>query len=384
MATMDRQQMSSDTASQRRMRRTAQALALAAALGICWAIVFGGGGTRTALPHVFYIPIVLAALPFGIRGGLAVAVGATVLCGPLMPLDVASGQSQDVMNWLTRGLFFAVTGVAAGMSTFSLRQNLERRLTRHFGTELEPVADDHDDSIDVERVHKLIRSRSFFPVFQPIYCLATWELIGVEALTRFTGEPVHPPDVWFAQATRAGLGVELELAVLDAAIEAAVDLDDVTQLSINLSPTTLCDDRLTARLDRIQPRPLVVEITEHAVVDDYGLLRTALDGLRQRGVLLAVDDAGAGFASLRHIVRLNPDYIKLDISLTQGLRHDPIRRALARALVDFATQTGAELVAEGIEEEDDLAAWEALGAHAAQGYLLGRPAPLPSLAHANP
>ncbi len=92
---------------------------------------------------------------------------------------------------------------------------------------------------------------------------------------------------------------------------------------------------------------------------------------------IAVDDAGAGFASLRHIVRLSPDIIKLDISLTQHIREDPVLRALAAALVQFAHQTGTELIAEGIETTADLAAWQDLGAHAAQGYLLARPAGLP-------
>jgi EAL domain-containing protein (putative c-di-GMP-specific phosphodiesterase class I) len=123
-------------------------------------------------------------------------------------------------------------------------------------------------------------------------------------------------------------------------------------------------------------RRIVLEITEHAPVEDYGDLERALAPLREGGLTVAIDDAGAGFASLRHILRLRPDIIKVDKTLTQGIEFDSSKRALARALITFARDIGAEIVAEGIETSSEQAALHALGVRYGQGYHIGRPAPL--------
>ena len=187
----------------------------------------------------------------------------------------------------------------------------------------------------------------------------------------------------FAEAAAVGLGVDLELATIKAAFEAATDLDQNVTLTLNASPALLADPRLLEVLDWHRTRTVVVEVTEHTVVDDYHQLETALTVLRESGIRVAVDDAGAGFASFRHIVRLRPEFIKLDLSPPQNLRNDPIRRPLAEALVRFAHQTDSRIIAEGIETAADLATWQELGAHAAQGYLFGRPGPLPVSPHAH-
>ena len=350
-----------------------------------WAVVYSAGGTRTAWPHVFYLPIVAAALPFGVRGGLAAGVGALLLCGPAMPLDVGSGEAQETLNWLVRGSFFVTVGGMAGASTSSLRRSFESGLTRQLQIELElaTTAGHQGDPGWELRVRQVLDREDFFPVFQPIYTLHDSRLFAVEALTRFDTDPAHTPDVWFSEAAAVGLGVELELATAKAALEAASDLDPDVALTLNASPAVLTDPRLGHLLDWHRNRTVIVEVTEHAVVEDYQQLDDALRSLRRRGIQIAVDDAGAGFASFRHIVRLEPDYIKLDPSLTQNLRHDPVRRPLAEALLRFANQTGSRIIAEGIETAADLATWEELGAHAAQGYLLARPGPLPQVATAD-
>jgi EAL domain-containing protein (putative c-di-GMP-specific phosphodiesterase class I) len=145
---------------------------------------------------------------------------------------------------------------------------------------------------------------------------------------------------------------------------------------LNFSPETAVSDRLRDLLERADPCRIVVEVTEHAPVADYDELREALSGLRERGVRLAIDDAGAGFASLRHVVRLDPDLIKLDITLTRQIETDPVRQALAVALVSFAEQIGATVVAEGVETELELEALRRAGIRHAQGFLLGTPEPL--------
>jgi EAL domain-containing protein (putative c-di-GMP-specific phosphodiesterase class I) len=215
-------------------------------------------------------------------------------------------------------------------------------------------------------------------VFQPVYAMDDGRLISVEALTRFDTPERTTPDRWFAAAHAAGLGVELEIAAAESALRAAHGLPPHVTLSVNASPATVADPRL---LDLVRDHPdrrLMVEITEHAVIEDYPLLREALAALVSMGVELAVDDAGAGFASLQHIVQLEPDVIKLDLSLTQDVTGSPLRLALASALTEFTMRSGARLVVEGVETAADLAAWRRLGAYAVQGYLVGSPGGLPA------
>lgn len=212
-------------------------------------------------------------------------------------------------------------------------------------------------------------------VLQPIMDLRRRTPVGYEALSRFSdfhGAPRRPDQV-FAEASRLGLGVRLEQAAVRDALALLPDLPAGTYLSVNFSPATLLDpgtyDLLTAsQLDRI-----VVELTEHDQIQDYPALLGALAGLRARGLRLAVDDAGSGFASLQHITRLQPDIIKLDIAFVRNVDTDPSRRAVARAMIAFAAELGASLVAEGIETAEELAQLRTLGAQLGQGYHLARP-----------
>jgi EAL domain-containing protein (putative c-di-GMP-specific phosphodiesterase class I) len=122
-----------------------------------------------------------------------------------------------------------------------------------------------------------------------------------------------------------------------------------------------------------------VELTEHERIDDYDAVRAALQRLGTN-VKLAIDDAGSGFASLRHIFALQPAYVKLDIEWVRGIDRDPVRRALVSGLVYFGLETGCELIAEGIETDAELAALRELGIQLGQGYLLGQPVPGEELA----
>lgn len=353
-------------------------LLVAGLLGVVWMAVFASGGTRTAWPHLFYLPVVAAVIPLGRRGGITAGVVATILCGPLMPLDVAAGVAQSPDNWLVRGLFFVIVGGLAGTAVRAATTELEHGLTAHLTAELDRAIPQGDGLADVAVLREAIDQQQFQMVFQPIYDLDVGRLLAVEALARFPAlTPIQSPATWFAQAAEVGLGVDLELATAQAALEQTGDLPGHIALTLNVSPCAVADPRFDVLLEQHPGRHLVVELTEHAAVDDYTGLHTCLAQLRARGVRIAVDDAGAGFASLQHIVRLGPDIIKLDISLTQHVRDDPVRRALAAALVQFADQTGTELVAEGIETPADLATWQQLGAHAAQGYLLGHPTAAP-------
>lgn len=355
-------------------------LLLAAGLIAAGGLVYVAGGTRTAWPHVFYLPIVLAALPFGRKGSLTTAAVATLLCGPFMPLDSVLGIEQDVANWLTRGTFYLAVGLVAGASIDSLRSSVSRSVADQIDHEVQGATTSADTlGVDTaRRVRDVLTDRSFHPVFQPIYALSDGRLLAVEALTRFDAEPHRPPNVWFDEATRAGMGPDLDLAATEVALEAARELPEELSLHINVSTPTLHDPRLLRLLASHPDRKVVLEITEHAIVDDYERLGRARDRLRDHGVRLAVDDTGTGFASLRHVIRLAPEVLKLDMGLVRRVRDDLIGEPMAGALIEFAENTGSLLVVQGIEEHADLVAWQRLGAHAAQGYLLGRPTPLPA------
>lgn len=230
-----------------------------------------------------------------------------------------------------------------------------------------------------ERVARVLASRGYSIALQPIFDLGDRSIFGLEALARFSPPGCPPPDVWLAEAHRVGLGVELELALLSAALELLELLPEGTLLSLNAGPQALAHPRVRETLASADPSRIVIELTEHAAVEDYPLLVSALAGLRRAGVRLAIDDAGAGFASLMHILRLAPDFIKLDRQLISGIDLDPVRRSLAASLMRFAEETGARIVAEGVETAAELAALEDLGVRYAQGFHLARPVPIGEL-----
>lgn len=221
-------------------------------------------------------------------------------------------------------------------------------------------------------LHEIVEEHRFHPVFQPIVELRTGTVVAYEALTRF--DDGRRPDLRFADAHAVGMGPELELVTAVAAITAAEWLPDGMGLSINLSPAAILEG-IAARLVQSTGRIITIEITEHAEVENYPAVRRALsavDGLR-----VSIDDAGAGFASLRHILELQPDVVKLDIGIVRGIDADPARQALAAGLAHFSALTGTVLIAEGVETDAEAEALRGLDIEWAQGYLFGRPEPLP-------
>jgi EAL domain-containing protein (putative c-di-GMP-specific phosphodiesterase class I) len=223
---------------------------------------------------------------------------------------------------------------------------------------------------------EVIRGRAIQIAYQPIIDLSTLEPIGYEALARFPGTPLRGPDEWFEEAHQVAKGIELELLAVELAVSRIAHLPAHAYLALNVSPHTILSGKLDACLAGVPLHRLVIELTEHAPIQDYGDLCASLAQLRQSGLRLAIDDAGSGYASFRHILQLQPDIIKLDQSLIRAIDLDSGRRALAAALIYFAHATGNTVVAEGIETDEELAVLRALGVQAGQGYLLGRPAPV--------
>ncbi|HEY6533871.1 MAG TPA: EAL domain-containing protein [Acidimicrobiales bacterium] len=214
-------------------------------------------------------------------------------------------------------------------------------------------------------------------VYQPILDLHTGEVLGAEALARFGTEPQRSPVQWFIEAAEVGLGVQLELAALRRAAEGLPLLPPGSFLSVNASADTIRSPALLDALNGLPASRLVIELTEHERVEDFEQLIAPVTQLRARGVRLAVDDAGAGFASLQHILRLRPDVIKLDRTFIEGVEDDPVKRALTTALVTFAADIGASLVAEGIATVGELDSLRSLGVRQAQGRFLAEPSRLP-------
>jgi EAL domain-containing protein (putative c-di-GMP-specific phosphodiesterase class I) len=232
----------------------------------------------------------------------------------------------------------------------------------------------HRDRV-IERVQRVIAGGQPTIVLQPIHRLDTGRSAGAEALARFADAGIRPPNLWFEDAFKVGLGIELELAAVANALAAAPYVPADHYLSINASPETVLSGRLAPLLAASPHTNLVIEVTEHARVDDYPALRKALDGLRDHA-RIAIDDVGAGYSSLRHIIALEPDILKLDMSLTRDVDCDPARRALAAAMVDFASRIGASIVAEGVERSGEHEVLRDLGVAYGQGYLFSRPKPL--------
>jgi EAL domain-containing protein (putative c-di-GMP-specific phosphodiesterase class I) len=225
------------------------------------------------------------------------------------------------------------------------------------------------------RIRRLIAGEGLEVALQPIVDLASGEIVGAEALARFTdidGRTI-PTEDCFLDAHALDLGTELELAAVRLALASHDRLPEGLYLALNTSPTLLAGDELIGMLAAHDRRPLVVELTEHHAVEDYFALGRALDELRAHDIRVAIDDVGSGFSSFRHVTRVNPEILKLDRSLVCGIDDDPVRQSLAAAIVAFAADVGAVVVSEGIESESELACLRELAVGLGQGFFLGRP-----------
>jgi EAL domain-containing protein (putative c-di-GMP-specific phosphodiesterase class I) len=255
------------------------------------------------------------------------------------------------------------------------RHNLELQ------AELDVHTEDHrrvtvERDLRRTRVADAITDGALRMVYQPIVDLGAGRIVGVEALARFDCEPSRPPTEWFAEAAEVDLTIELDVAAIEASLGALSHLPSDAFLSLNSSPATVVSGRLDDSLKGMPGDRIVIELTEHSKVDDFDALGAALEDLRGRGVRVAVDDAGAGYAGLQQIFRLRPDIIKLDLEFTRAIDVDPVRRALATSLVTFGHETGAVIIAEGIETSAELDTLERLGVGWGQGFYLAGPGPL--------
>jgi EAL domain-containing protein (putative c-di-GMP-specific phosphodiesterase class I) len=224
-----------------------------------------------------------------------------------------------------------------------------------------------------QRVDHVLQKRAVDVALQPVIDLTTGQIAGTEALARFADG--RAPDIWMAEAIETGQGLALDRAVFTAAVRQLRRLPEHCYLSVNATPELIVHGQLDQLLagQHAPLERLVIELTEHVKIASYADLHAGLAQLRERGVRLAVDDTGAGYASFNHVLQLRPDIIKIDRSLIANVNADPARRSLITALVLLALDLGATVVAEGVETMAELNTLGSLGVDCAQGYLLARP-----------
>jgi EAL domain-containing protein (putative c-di-GMP-specific phosphodiesterase class I) len=245
-------------------------------------------------------------------------------------------------------------------------------------TLIEPGVQDRRREAEIrERLHPIIERGGPNVVLQPVVALTDGTMVGAEALSRFPAEWGKPPDEVFAEAESIGAGIELELLAVRRAVTEVEKMSGY--LAINFSPQTILDVRCIELLSDLPLDRIVLELSEHDRVLDYEVLSRALRPLRERGLRLAIDDVGAGFSSLRHILLTAPDVIKLDRSIVAGAATDPVLLTLVRSLVDFAHESGARVVAEGVETKGDALALRGVGVDYGQGWYFARPSTVDQL-----
>lgn len=229
-------------------------------------------------------------------------------------------------------------------------------------------------------VEEAVSGEGISTVYQPIVDLQAARPVGYEALSRFSIRPEMDAEAWFTSAAEIGKDLPLEIRAIELALAHFHELPSHSYMALNVSAEGLVSRKLKEVLCDIPLERVVLEITERAPIRTYDSLLASLKYYRDRGARLAVDDAGAGYASFRHILVLQPDLIKLDKSLVRDIDTDPSRRELATALIQFSNKTGSQLIAEGVETEAELSTLRAMGVVLAQGFYLGAPAPLDVLA----
>jgi len=236
------------------------------------------------------------------------------------------------------------------------------------------------------RFKGITSGRKLRAVYQPVIDIQNGPVIGYEALIRGpVGSGLESPDVLFAVAREVGLELEFDnlcLETIFAGVPAAVRGKKlfVNASSRLLAHSVFLDERNLSRIQRAHPH-VVVEVSEKEVVLDYAAFREVLDRLRSSGMEIAIDDAGSGYSGLESILQLRPEYIKVADSIVHRLHQDTIKREIITALASLGRQINASLVAEGIEEQEELDSLLALGVGYGQGFLLGRPRRRMAAAH---
>jgi EAL domain-containing protein (putative c-di-GMP-specific phosphodiesterase class I) len=301
---------------------------------------------------------------------LPIAGALPVGCHLNVPLRLSTGEVYGSFCFLSRAADRSITerdmGVIRAFAALALEQ-----------IEGELESDMRLSAIGAA-VDEVIEKRLLAIVHQPIVALQSGRAVGVEGLARFPDAGQRSPDKWFADAEAVGRRFELEMLAIRQALASLRELPAYAYLSINAAPSTVMETAFIEAVRGLSRERLVIEVTEHHAIDDPAALAERLKELSAYA-RIAIDDVGAGYSGLQQIVDLAPDIIKLDMSLTRRIDSDPVRHALGGALVDFARHIGSVVLAEGIERSGEHAALRKLGVSLGQGYLLGKPMPIPAV-----
>ncbi|MFT6345007.1 MAG: EAL domain-containing protein (putative c-di-GMP-specific phosphodiesterase class I) [Paraglaciecola sp.] len=212
--------------------------------------------------------------------------------------------------------------------------------------------------------------------YQPIFNLKSNKITGFESLSRFDTTPYRSPNIWFGEASKVHLGEELEMIAIKRAIEGIGKFKTDIYIAINTSPEYVLSGAIARVLEGVDLTRIVLEVTEYTPILNYSDFREALEPLRKRGMRLAIDDAGSGYSSFQHVLELEADIIKLDISLTQNINSNNRKYLFAKALCAFSKAINCRIIAEGVETIGELNCLRELGVDNVQGYLLGHPMPI--------
>jgi EAL domain-containing protein (putative c-di-GMP-specific phosphodiesterase class I) len=348
------------------------ATAILICLGAAWTGCVLLGGSRTAGPHLFYIPIALAAVRFSWPTTAATSLGAGLLAGPLLPADVSSGTAQTPSGWLLRLAIFAAVGIFIALLVASPEHAVRSRLK---------------DAVVSARLLRALGRGDIHVFYQPIYHLTDGvRLIGFEALVRWR-QPAGrytAPDSFIPTAERTGAITRLDEYVLNQAVADACAWAATARpvsISVNLSAATLAQPSIVptikALLDEtgLPPQLFQAEVTESALIHDLPTAVRQVEALRGLGVKVAIDDFGSGQASLNYLQHLPVDVVKLDRSMITAATLDNRSRHLLEGVIRMCDLLELQVIAEGVEFKDQLSLLREVGVPMAQGFLLGQPAP---------
>lgn len=336
-----------------------------------WLLTYAAGGSRTVFPHLFYVPVVLSAIRFGARGGVAAAVLAGLMSGPFLPADTMTGQSQPLASWLFRLAMF--TGMALLLAW----------MTRHSSRSVVTVMNDRRCT---SRLRTALERGEITVHYQPILSLPSGQVLGFEALARWE----HPrqgllsPSEFIPAAERTGAITELDRHVMATATRQLAEwcrTDASLWVAVNVSASRFAEDGLVEDVSGVledaglSPGQLHVEITETAIIRDVPAAATQISALRKMGVKVVVDDFGAGQTSLSYLHQFGIDVIKIDRSFVTKSTTDEGAARLVSGVIRLFAAIGTEVVGEGISTAEEYVQMQSLGCEVGQGYYLGMPTP---------
>lgn len=342
------------------------------ALAVTWGVCYLAGGSRTVFPHLFYLPVMMAAVRFGLPAAVVTATTAGVLAGPLLPAEVVTGTAQDPSAWVTRLLIFVSVGMLLAWITTHTRPGL--------------LSTGHDAKVALS-LRRALRRGELEVYYQPQVDLESHRVVGLEALARW----VHPskgvitPGEFVPAAEATGIIDAIDRFVLqEATAQLAAWSDqgfgDLT-IAVNLSahrfkdPQLVADTAVALRASGLDPSRLHLEVTETAIISDVEQAARQITALRELGVRIAIDDFGAGQSSLSYLHRFAVDFMKIDRGFTANVVEDARVGRLVAGMIRLFESVGVTVVGEGIANAEQYVHMTSLRCQIGQGYYIAMPAP---------